>query len=63
MSSPASPRFTCRGKFGEEVEAALGARLVGDLAAFSAADLVAQFGEQRGAFLAGLPLAQVCSFF
>jgi len=32
---------------------------VGDLAAFSRADLIARFGEQQGAFLAALPLAQV----
>ena len=48
-----------RGKFGEEVEAALGARRVSDLLPFSRADLVRRFGEQRGALLAGLPHAEV----
>ena len=48
-----------RGKFGEEVEQALGVRLVGDLLRFAPAELAARFGEQRGAFLASLALAQV----
>ncbi|GAB4815205.1 hypothetical protein N2152v2_002251, partial [Parachlorella kessleri] len=47
-----------RGKFGEEVEQALGARLVGDLLRFASAELAARFGEQRGAFLATLAHAQ-----
>ncbi len=48
-----------RGKLGEEVERALGVRLVGDLTAFSPAELAARFGEARGAFLTALPSAQV----
>lgn len=48
-----------RGKFGEGVAGEMGASTVGDLALFSRQELVYRFGEQRGAFLAALPLAQV----
>lgn len=50
-----------RGKFGQEVASQLGVTSVAQLAAYSRAELVRRFGEQQGAFLAGLPLAQVGS--
>ena len=50
---------SCRGKFGQAVAAELAATTAGGLAAFTRAELVQRFGEQQGAFLAALALAQV----
>ena len=50
--------FFCRGKFGEAVAADLGVSTVGQLASTPRHELVRRYGEQRGAFLAALPLAQ-----
>ena len=52
------PSLACRQKLGGQVVQALGVSSVGELAGFTAEDLITRFGATTGAFLAALPLAQ-----